>query len=309
MNYQTLHYFKMVAEMQHYTRAANALYITQPALSKAIRNLEIELGASLFEKRGRNVTLTQYGAVFYEYVKRSLDEVDRGIAAVQHMVELEYNTVFLSALFSMYAIYLPDKVMRFQQRNPTCRFSMEYKYTTAILRDILQGHSELGLCSDFETTGEFSPLEKSLLYKEPVGLIVGKSHPFALREKVSVEELRDQTFVVYIKSQLGTNKLICDLCAPYGFQPNFAVERYNDYGVIGTVASSNGIAIIPTTGFLNINSVVPVRLDVDRPLTRQINLVWHGTRELPRMAATFRDTLIQEARKHPDFPTTAPSAG
>nr|WP_325180417.1 LysR family transcriptional regulator [uncultured Oscillibacter sp.] len=297
MNYQSLHYFKMVAEMQHYTRAANALYITQPALSKAIRNLEIELGASLFEKSGRNVTLTQYGALFYKYVKRSLDEVDKGITAVRHMVELEYNTVFLSALFSMYAIYLPDKVMRFQQKNPACRFSMEYKYTTAILRDVLQGHSELGLCSDFETKGEFAPLEKRILYREPVGLIVGKSHPFASREKVRVEELRDQPFIVYIKSQLGTNKLISDLCAPYGFEPDIVAERYNDYGVIGTVASSNGIAIIPTSGFLNINSVVPVRLDVERPLTRQINLVWHGRRELPRMAATFRDALLQEARE------------
>lgn len=307
MNYQSLLYFKTVAELQHYTRAANALYITQPALSRAIRNLEVELGANLFEKNGRNVTLTQYGALFYEYVKRSLDEVDKGVAAVRHLLELEYNTIFLSALFSMYAIYLPDKVMRFRQKYPACRFSMEYKYTTAVLHDVLQGRSELGLCSDFETTGEFAPLEKTILYKEPVGLIVGKSHPFASRKKVSVEDLRDQPFIVYIKSQLGTNKLIFDLCAPYGFQPNIVAECYNDYGVIGTVASSNGIAIIPTTGFLNINSVVPVQLDVGRPLTRQINLVWHGSRELPRMAATFRDTLIREAREASDYPTTAPS--
>ena len=76
MNYQSLIYFKRVAELQHYTRAAKALYMTQPALSKAIRNLEEELGASLFRREGRNVVLTPYGSLFYEYVKRSVEEMD-----------------------------------------------------------------------------------------------------------------------------------------------------------------------------------------------------------------------------------------
>ena len=71
MNFQSLVYFKTVAELQHYTKAASTLFITQPALSKAIHNLEVELGVTLFQKEGRNVTLTPSGAVFYEYVKRA----------------------------------------------------------------------------------------------------------------------------------------------------------------------------------------------------------------------------------------------
>lgn len=298
MNYQSLIYFKTVAELQHYTRAANALYITQPALSKAIRNLEIELGANLFQKDGRNVTLTKYGSLFYEYVKRSVEEVDKGIAAVRHQVEVESNTIFLSALFSMYSFYLPDKILRFRAQNPNCRFSMEYKYTTAILDDLLQGRSELGLCSDFDPSEEeLQPLDSVVLYKEPIGLIVGKDHPFANRETVRVEELRNERFIVYIRSSRGTNKILHDLCAPYGFEPNIVMEAYNDYSVVGSVAAGEGIAIISTTGFLNVNSVVPIRLEVDHPLTRNMNLVWRKDKKLPPMAAAFRDMLIETSRQ------------
>lgn len=296
MHFQALLYFKTVAELQHYTNAANALYITQPALSKAIRNLEMELGATLFEKEGRNVVLTQYGALFYQYVKQPLEEIDKGIAAVHHLMDVECNAIFISALFSMYAVYLPDKVLRFRRQHPECKFSLEYKYTTAILQDLLHERVELGMCSDFEPVGEFSCLEKYILYSEPVGLIVAKDHPFASRGKVKIEELAGENFIVYIKSSLGTNKIISDLCAQKGFQPNIVAEAYNDYGVVGMVAAGDGIAIIPTTGFLNINSVVQIEIDMERPLMRDINLVWRSDKKMPPMTAAFRDMLIHASK-------------
>lgn len=293
MNYQSLIYFKTVAELQHFTRAASALYITQPALSKAIHNLECELGTSLFQKDGRNVTLTSSGVLFYEYVKRSVDEIDAGVAAVRRLVDIERNTIFISALFSMYAIYLPDKVLSFRRRHPTSRFALEYKYTTAILQDVLQNRAELGICSDFQTDGEYAPLGKHTLYREPIGLIVGKDHPFAKRERVRVDELRDERFIVYIRSNLGTNGILSNLCRSYGFEPDVVAEAYNDYGVFGMVQAGDGIAIVPFTGVLNMSGVTKVELDVNFPLTRNINLVWKKDGPISPMAAHFRDMLLE----------------
>lgn len=137
MNFQSLVYFKTVAELQHYTKAASTLFITQPALSKAIHNLEVELGVTLFQKEGRNVTLTPSGAVFYEYVKRAVDEINNGIAAVQHRADVERNIIFVSALFSNYTEFLPEKIAQFRKMNPTYRFRIEYKYTSIIVNDDL----------------------------------------------------------------------------------------------------------------------------------------------------------------------------
>ena len=68
MNLQQLYYFRKLAEVQHYTEAAKALYITQPSLSDSIASLESELSVALFQKKGRNVQLTKYGEEFSQSV-------------------------------------------------------------------------------------------------------------------------------------------------------------------------------------------------------------------------------------------------
>lgn len=80
MNLSQLRYFAAVAQFEHYGKAANALFITQPALSNAISRLEKELGFTLFENVGRNVTLTQSGKRLYKSVSKALAELDHGIA-------------------------------------------------------------------------------------------------------------------------------------------------------------------------------------------------------------------------------------
>ena len=250
MNFQSLVYFKTVAELQHYTKAASTLFITQPALSKAIHNLEGELGVTLFQKEGRNVTLTPSGAVFYEYVKRAVDEINNGMKAVQHRADVERNIIFVSALFSNYTEFLPEKIAQFRKMNPTYRFRIEYKYTSIIVNDVLQGNSELGLCSNL------SPDDPAL----------------------------------------SSLDMLYDLCSPYGFEPNIAMEAYNDYGVLNSVASGDGIAIIPTTRFLERPDVVRIPLDLKEPLMRDLTLIWRKNEKLPPAAAAFRDMLISTAQ-------------
>lgn len=72
MNLNTLYYFKVLAQLQHYSQAAELLYISQPSLSHAISALEKDLGVPLFQKKGRNVELTKYGKIFSSYIQRDL---------------------------------------------------------------------------------------------------------------------------------------------------------------------------------------------------------------------------------------------
>ncbi len=79
MNLNQLQYFKILAQEEHYTRAAQMLSITQPSLSHAIAQLEEELGTRLFEKKGRNIVLTRYGKLFLPYVEESLKVLGEGV--------------------------------------------------------------------------------------------------------------------------------------------------------------------------------------------------------------------------------------
>ena len=83
MNLDYLRYFVKLAEVRHYTRAAEQLCISQPSLSHAIRQLETELGVPLFEKNGRNTTLTRFGTDFLSCAQRTLAALDDGVTALQ----------------------------------------------------------------------------------------------------------------------------------------------------------------------------------------------------------------------------------
>ena len=240
-------------------------------------------GAAVFQRKGDVLP------------HRQADEL--AVRVLQHRADVERNIIFVSALFSNYTEFLPEKIAQFRKMNPTYRFRIEYKYTSIIVNDVLQGNSELGLCGNLSPDDPvLCSLDWRVIHKEPVGLIVGKNHPFAHRSSVSVEDLRDERFIVYIRSFRGTNQMLYDLCSPYGFEPNIAMEAYNDYGVLNSVASGDGIAIIPTTRFLERPDVVRIPLDLKEPLMRDLTLVWRKNEKLPPAAAAFRDMLISTAQ-------------
>lgn len=98
MNLSHLYYFKKLAEVQHYTRAAKELFIAQPTLSAAISQLEKELGAPLFQKHTRSVRLTSYGQDFYHYVNVALQNLDKGIDVVQQRAGVRQSSVRVGAV-------------------------------------------------------------------------------------------------------------------------------------------------------------------------------------------------------------------
>lgn len=101
MNLSQLRYFRKLAEVQHFTRAAEALFITQPALSNSIKQLENELGIPLFEQHGRNVRLTKYGKEFNEYVSEGLDVIDKGIQVAQEHANSLSGTIDIGTIFTV----------------------------------------------------------------------------------------------------------------------------------------------------------------------------------------------------------------
>ena len=86
MNLNQLYYFKTLAELEHYTKAAEKLNISQPTLSHSISSMEKELGANLFEKQGRNVVLTKYGRIYMFYVENALTQLELGKNQIERLV-------------------------------------------------------------------------------------------------------------------------------------------------------------------------------------------------------------------------------
>ena len=115
MNLSHLQYFRELAQVQHYTKAAHNLFISQPTLSHSIASLEDELGVKLFEKNGRTVKLTDNGALFAQYVERSLDALEDGIGELEKRKGRLSGTVRLGAIHSVRSAFLPEAVLAYRR--------------------------------------------------------------------------------------------------------------------------------------------------------------------------------------------------
>lgn len=297
MNYQTLYYFKAAAEIQNLTKAASKLYISQPALSKAIHSLEKEVGIDLFEKQGRNIILTDAGKEFYIYINRAVDEINFGMQRMSIRAQKENNTITISAVDSMYASFLPKQVIDFKKNYPNSLFSLQYKGTSMVLEDVLNENAELGICSNFQDSPYNSFLERSLLKEEELIIIVPLNHKLADRKSIYMKELKDEKFLVLKKSKFGWNKPFLETCHKAGFEPNIIAEGYTPTNLIGMVSVGQGIAIISNDINMSLMNVVSLKI-LDKPAPkRNIYCTWKNNIKLSDGANRFKNFLISNAEK------------
>lgn len=173
MNLVHLRYFCKLAETQHYTLAASELYISQPGLSGAISSLEEELGIRLFEKKGRNVQLTEYGREFYTYVDKALNILDTSISiAREHSGKLN-GSINIGAITTVHHV-LSRVVSKFHAQHPEIQFNLIQGQTENILPAVENATYDIGFC------GYYPPQENMTaipILTQPVVALVRKSPP------------------------------------------------------------------------------------------------------------------------------------
>ena len=140
MNLNQLYYFVTLAETEHYSRAAEILSITQPSLSHAIARLEEELGAELFEKRGRNVVLTKYGKVFLEHARESLQSLEVGIKKTKALTGKNSGVIDLAYIYTLGLEFVPRLVRQFMEEHP--QLNVQFRFTVGNTIEIIRGLKE-----------------------------------------------------------------------------------------------------------------------------------------------------------------------
>ncbi|MGI6254796.1 MAG: LysR family transcriptional regulator [Acutalibacter sp.] len=249
MNLDYLRYFVCLAQVRHYTRAAQQLCISQPSLSHAIRQLEEELGVPLFEKTGRNTTLTRFGEEFFASVSSSLETLDRGVASLARSARGEglVRLGFLRLLGNRWVPRLAGEFLQ-EHQGKEIRFTFHTGRTQELLEDLRRDRCDVVFCSP-PPAGEGDLVATPVLAQEMV-LIVPKGHPLTGRGAVGLEEAASWPLVAFSPSS-GLRDVVDGLFREAGAAPTIACETEEDQVVAGLVAQGFGIGVLPRMEFLD----------------------------------------------------------
>ncbi len=290
MQIEQLAYFRTVARLEHVSRAAEQLGITQPALSRAIVRLEAEIGAPLFVRHGRSIALTRYGAVFLRHAERALDAVELGRREVLDLATADAELVSLGFLRTLGAALVPQLVRAFTAAHPNVRFSFAQRNSSALEAMLLAG--------DVAMTLTVGPPANALLGWERVTtqrfvLIVPPDHRFAERKSVRLNELRNETFLSF-KLGHAVRDFTDELCRNAGFTPSIAFEADESNSIRGFVAAGFGIALVPQTG--TADDAPGIRI-ADASAQREVGVAWVRDNALSDAEKSFRTFAVKAQPK------------
>jgi DNA-binding transcriptional LysR family regulator len=145
MELQQLKYFRVAAELQHVTRAAEKLFVSQSAISRAITQLEEELGVKLFNRQGRAIVLTRYGQLFLDHVIRVHSVIDSARQALSKESGKETGTISLGFLPSLGLELVPRLIKEYRRKFPRIQFTLIQQTTKPLMEHLNNGNVDLCL--------------------------------------------------------------------------------------------------------------------------------------------------------------------
>lgn len=232
MNLLQLQYFRTVAETEHISHAAAALFISQPALSKTIRTLEREIGYPLFDREGTRIRLNENGRILYRYAAQALTAMDNAAAQIAD-INHGNHTVTLSVTAATH--FLPEMIMGIREAFPEVQLHIRQ-----------EDYREPQHTCDLYLHSAVAPVQSEneiTLLSEVCLLGLSTDHPLAGMERIAPAALREETFLT-MPSQLPLYRITRDLCEAEGFTPN-TMQFDNRETIFDLINANMGVSIIP----------------------------------------------------------------
>lgn len=280
MTFEQLRIFLVVAEHMHFTRAAEALYLTQPSVSAAIQCLEEECGVKLFNRIGRRVELTQAGSLLQVEAQKILDQVVLMKRGLQEFNQLQRGELNLGASQTIGNYWLPHFLSQFKRQHLGIRVNCTLGNTEAIASGTATGVFDLGLVEGDVQPAIAACLEQQIVGKDQLLIVVGKLHPWFKRSLLSPSDLANTTWVLREEGS-GTRQMFEQALHHWAIDPK-TLE------VILELRSGEMVKAIVETGMgATAISELMVRKELQFGLLKALRL-----RELGRKTATPPDKKV-----------------
>ena len=302
MDLQSLEAFIAVAELGSFSRAGERLFLTQPAISKRVANLESHLGTALFDRIGRDVYLTEAGELLQSRARNIIDELKDLHTSVSQMNSKDVRQLSMASSHHIGLHYLGPLLKRFMEDNPFAKLDLQFMESEQAITSLLKRDIELAL------TTIPSPLNKELsaktYWQDKLRFVVSNEHPLSQRkDKLRLNELAHLTAILPDR-QTTTFQIIEQTFEKH----HIPLKRVLNVNYLETIRALviNGIgwSLLPD---IMINDQLTV-LNIDRvSLVRNLGVIRHKQRTLSRGARVFLEIVEHSiAKPTQDSQTTTP---
>ncbi|MFS2206923.1 LysR family transcriptional regulator [Variovorax sp. Varisp36] len=243
MELRHLRYFSVLAEELHFGRAARRLSISQPPLSVAIRQLEDNVGARLFERNSKEVRLTPAGEALRISARRVLLQAEEAAIEARDVALGSAGRLRIGFVGAMLYRGLPQALRAFQAKHPAVRITLSELNSGVQIAELLNDRLDLGFAHTRRVPLE---LQHRLLLSEPFVACLPAGHALARKRVLAPADLREQPFVLFSReASPDYHERILSICADAGFLPEVRHEVRHWLAVVSLVSQGMGVALVP----------------------------------------------------------------
>lgn len=293
MSIRNLTYFVEVAKEKNFTRAANNLHLSQPALSKVIKNLENDLKVQLIDRQGKQFKLTDAGEIFYNNCETALETINKELEKLYDSVNFQKGKIIVGIPPVIGTAIFPTLLSNFKKTYPDIEIILIEGGANIIKDMIEEGEVDIGVVMLPFQSEQFHAIP--MIYSESK-LVVHKSHKFADRETVRLEEIKNENFVILSEEYMLYNQII-SACKLKGFEPKIIFKSTQWDFLAEMVSINEGITILPASiiKIFKSNEIRSVSI-VDPELPWNIGMIIKKNKYISYAMRTFIDFVKREVK-------------
>ncbi|WKA60423.1 LysR family transcriptional regulator [Planococcus shenhongbingii] len=241
MDIRQLSYFIEVARHRSFTKAALALHVTQPTLSKMVKNLEEEMDVTLFDRTSRKIVLTDAGEVVFIQAQKIVNSLDDLTSSLYDVMNLKKGKINIGLPPVISTLFFPTIIAEFQKAYPDVAILLAEDGAKKVEQKVLDGEVDLGFVMLPVDEEKFDVVP---FVHEEIKLLVHESHPLANRGIINLVECKNDSFLLLSK-EFTLNSRTVEFCISEGFTPKIAYESSQWDFIVGMVEKNLGVTLMP----------------------------------------------------------------
>lgn len=290
MDIQHIKYFLEVVKCKSFTKAAERLFVTQPILTRCIKNLEKELGLPLIIRSTKSFALTDAGEELFVSGNQLIEQYEDIYRRLQDLKESKVGEIHISSPGVLLDLYFPKLVTEYRQQYPGIKISISERGSRLIVQDVLAGNVDIGVVMlPLEDTYQLNVIP---LIKDAVCVLVRKDHIFAKKESIHLKELQDVEIITYNRNNTLYNTFV-NMCKEQGFVPDITYQSMMPNFIVDVITYSNCVGILPAPMLEQFQTEELVSIPIKPHFPWEIAIITKKGRYLPNAANSFL-SFVQE---------------